>query len=283
MTNSTSAASAGTVAGASRSDLSSRRVIAVTIIGAVPEPDQLERFYEDAYSEDAASSARHARWRALGALGKAEHVIELCARAGIDPASTLDVGCGDGALLSELHRRRFGGRLSGVEISHAAVAIASQRREIATVARYDGASLPAADDSYDLGILSHVLEHVADPSALLAEVARACRAVLLEVPLEGNLSARRASRRVRAAGIGHIQRLDRAAVARIVGEAGLSIACELQDPLPRAVHLFFAATRRARALATAKWALRATLHRAAPATARRVFTVHYAALCLPGG
>ncbi len=63
---------------------------------------------------------------------------------------------------------------------------------------------------YGLGILSHVLEHVPDPPALLAEAARACGAVVMEVPLESNLSARRASKREHAEEVGHLQRLDRA-------------------------------------------------------------------------
>ena len=209
-------------------------------------------------------------------------MIALCARAGVRPASTLEVGCGDGALLCELHRRGFGGRLAGVEITEAAVAIARERPQIDSVELYDGLHLPVGDGAYDLGILSHVLEHVPDPAALLAEVARACRAVLVEVPLEANLSARRARKREHAAEVGHLQRLDRAAGAEIVARAGLSIACELDDPLPLEVHRFFAATRPARAAATAKWALRAGLHRLAPPLARRLFTVHYACLCLPG-
>ena len=109
----------------------------------MPDPAELLSFYEDAYSREPAEAALYARWRALGAVGKADHVIELCRRAGLDPVSTLEVGCGDGALLSELHRRGFGGRVSGVEISAAAVAIARTRTEISSVERYDGRRVPA--------------------------------------------------------------------------------------------------------------------------------------------
>jgi SAM-dependent methyltransferase len=275
------AASAGTVAGASRSDAVSLPVIARTIIPGVADPARLARFYDEAYSREADAARLYARWRALGARGKADHVIALCARAGVSPASTLEVGCGDGALLCELRRRSFGGRLSGVEISAAAVALARARGEIEAVALYDGRQLPLPAGAHDLGILSHVLEHVTEPAALLAEVARVCRAVLVEVPLEANLSARRAGKREQSAEIGHLQRLDLAAARRIAAEAGLSIACELDDPLPLAVHGFFATTPPARARAAGKWALRSGLHRLAPSLARRLFTVHYASLCVP--
>jgi SAM-dependent methyltransferase len=250
--------------------------------GSAPDDTAaLVRFYDEAYSLEPSRSAVYARWRALGAIGKADHVIGLCERSGISPASTLEVGCGDGALLCELHRRGFGGRLSGAEISEAAVSIARERIQIDDVALYDGVRLPLADGTHDLGILSHVLEHVCDPSALLAEVARVCRAVVVEVPLEANLSARRAHKRQHAAEVGHLLRLDRSAARQIVIGAGLSVACELDDPLPPTVHRFFSTTRRARVAANVKWALRAGLHRVAPSLARRSFSLHYACLALP--
>jgi SAM-dependent methyltransferase len=249
----------------------------------VPDAAQLARFYDAAYSENPDNAQRYSRWRALGAVGKACHVIELCGRVHISPASTLEVGCGDGALLCELARRAFGGRLHGVEISQAAVEIARRRTRIESVSLYDGSHLPAADGAHDLGVLSHVLEHVEDPAALLAETARVCAAVVVEVPLEANWSARRRGKRRHALEVGHLQRLDRRAVRALVSRAGLSVAAELQDPLPRAVHAFFAAGAFGRARAGAKWALRSVLHRLSPALARRAFTVHYACLCLPAG
>jgi SAM-dependent methyltransferase len=279
--NRATAASAGTVVGASRSDAVSLLVIEPTIIAGVADSANLVRFYDDAYTRDPSEAHLYARWRALGAVGKADHVLDLCARADVRPESTLEVGCGDGALLCELHDRGFGGRLDGVEITEAAVEIARQRSQIDSVELYDGLHLPVPDDAYDLGVLSHVLEHVLDPPALLAEVARACRAVLVEVPLEANLSARRASKREHASEVGHLQRLSREDARLLTARAGLHVACELEDPLPLAVHRFFAATSSARAAARAKWAIRAGLHRLAPSAARRLFTVHYACLCLP--
>ena len=247
------------------------------------DPATLVRFYDATYSREPAQAALGARWRALGAVNKADHVIALCTSAGVSAdglaIDTLDVGCGDGALLCELRRRGFGRRLAGVEITQAAVEIARKRQQIDRVELYDGIHLPARDGAYELGVLSHVLEHVPEPAALLKEVARVCRAVVVEVPLEANVSARRASKRVHAAEVGHLQRLDRAAVHALVSRAGLSILAELDDPLPIEFHRFFASASGARVAGTAKWAVRASVHRVAPALARRLFTVHYACLC----
>jgi SAM-dependent methyltransferase len=253
-------------------------VIATTIIPAVEDSQTLIDFYDRAYSMAGEEASLYAAWRTLGALGKADHVVELCGRAGIDPAGTLDVGCGDGALLAELRRRGFGGRLLGAEISEPAARIAEARPEIETVVRFDGQALPFADGEIGLGLLSHVLEHVPEPARLLREVGRVCRAVVIEVPLEANVSARRRGKREHAVEIGHLQRLDRAAARAIVTTAGLRVASELEDPLGRDVQLFFARGRRGRAAANGRWALRTGLHRLAPPLARRLFTLHYACL-----
>src|SRR5262249_48812277 len=99
--------------------------------------------------------------------------------------------------------------------------------------------------------------------------------------LEDNISARRASKRTHAEEVGHLQRLSRPETRAIVARAGLRVAGELEDPLPLAVQRFFATTRRDPAAASLKWALRTGLHGLAPGVAKRLFTVHYACLCLP--
>jgi SAM-dependent methyltransferase len=256
-------------------------VIATTIIPGVYDTAELVRFYDHAYTQDPAEAELYSRWRALGAVGKADHVKRLCREGRVRPASVLEVGCGDGALLCELHRRGFCEQLSGVEITASAVEIARARPGIRSVTVYDGAHLPFAGQAFELGILSHVLEHVPDPAALLAEVARVCGAVVVEVPLEANWSARRRGKREHAAEVGHLQRLSRRDVREIVARAGLSVAAELEDPLPLRAHRFFARTPAGRARAGAKWALRRSVHRLSPALARRAFTLHYACLCLP--
>ena len=208
-------------------------------------------------------------------------MISLCRAARIAPARTLDVGCGDGALLCELHRRGFGGRLGAWRSAMRRSRSRGSARGSRPSTLYDGRTLPFERGAFDLGMLSHVLEHVPDPPALLAEVARVCRAVVVEVPLEANWSARRGHKRVHADEVGHLQRLDRAAARAIVADAGLSIAAELEDALPLRVHTFFARSRAARVRADVKWALRDGVHVAAPPLARRAFTLHWACLCLP--
>jgi SAM-dependent methyltransferase len=245
--------------------------------------ESLAGFYDEAYRRASADGDEHARWRQLSARGKADHVFELCERAALAPASVVEIGCGDGALLAELGARGLTGELHGFEVSEEAARIARGRGApgLAQVTVFDGASLPAADGRFDLAVLSHVLEHVPDPAALLREAARVSRAVLLEVPLERNLSARRPAKRTGAEAIGHLQALDRAAVGRLTQAAGLRVVDDLLDPLPLEVHTFFARSRGERIRATAKGALRRGVFRVSPRLAERAFTLHYAALCRP--
>jgi SAM-dependent methyltransferase len=240
----------------------------------------LSGFYDSAYAR---GGERHAAWRELGARAKADHVVSLCASATLRSGSVVEVGCGDGALLAELSARGFGDSLAGFEISAAALELARARAvpRVASLEVFDGVTLPVADSSFDLGVLSHVLEHVERPGALLREAARACRALIVEVPLERNASGGRATKRASSEEIGHVQALDRAAVRALVESAGLRVAAELLDPLPREVHTFFAESPVDQARGLAKAAVRRGLFRLSPAVAERAFTLHYACACVP--
>jgi SAM-dependent methyltransferase len=248
---------------------------------------ELRSFYEDCYTPgaghgDDADAARAGRWRALCARGKADHVRELCARAALSPGRVLEVGCGDWAILGWLAEDRFAPVLDGCELSQAAVAIASARPGVGDVRAIGGDDLPYAGGSYDLGVISHVLEHVHDPASLLRETARVCHAVVVEVPLEDNASARRPAKREHALEIGHLQRFSRAAMHDVVARAGLRVAAELSDPLPREVHRFWADDAAHERRADARWLARRALM-TVPPLGRRAITVHWAAACLPAG
>lgn len=240
----------------------------------------LGRFYDESYRRASAEGDRHLLWRQLSARGKADHAIELCARAGMSPRTVVEVGCGDGALLAELGARGLAGELHGFEVSEEAARIARGRGVpgLTGVSVYGGERLPAADGAFDLAVVSHVLEHVPDPDALLREAARVARAVVLEVPLEANLSARRAVKRSGAEAIGHLQSLDRDRVRAMVARAGLRVEHDLLDPLPLEVHTFFAGSPSERARATLKAGVRRGLFAASPRLAERAFTLHYACL-----
>lgn len=242
--------------------------------------DELQDFYEDCYAPGA-DGERSRRWRELGAIGKADHVLALAARAGCSaPGTVAEVGCGDGAVLAALGRRGVGTRRIGFEISASGIELTRQRPEVDEAHVFDGAHLPVADAAFDLAFATHVLEHVPDPLPLTRELLRVARVVVVEVPLEANLSARRPAARAASEGVGHLHRFDRAAIRRLVADAGGDVRGELLDPLPRAVHCFWAQDARARVIGTAKWAVRRALA-SVPAVGERAFTLHYAVAATP--
>jgi SAM-dependent methyltransferase len=244
------------------------------------EGRDLSGFYDSAYAR---GGERHAQWRELGARGKADHVLALCSELSLATDRVVEMGCGDGALLAELSRRGFGGALSGFEISEAALELARDRAvpRVERLEVFDGLRLPVDDGAFDLGVLSHVLEHVPEPLPLLREAARACAALIVEVPLERNASGARAAKRSSSEAIGHVQALDRERVRELVAAAGLRVAADVLDPLPRQVHTFFASTPVDQARGLAKAAVRRGLFRLSPAVAERAVTLHYACACVP--
>lgn len=244
--------------------------------------DQLQDFYEDCYTPTPGGE-KHARWRELGAVGKAGHVVSLAARAGCSaPRVVAEVGCGDGAVLAELGRRGFGARRVGFEISSTGADLAGRRAEVDEAHVFDGARLPAEEGAYDVVFATHVLEHVPDPLPLTRELLRVGRVVVIEVPLEDNLSARRPAARAASEGVGHLQRFSRRQIRRLVAGAGGQVRGELLDPLPLEVHRFGAVTPSQHARGVAKWAVRRALA-VVPAVGERAITMHYAVAATPLG
>jgi SAM-dependent methyltransferase len=107
----------------------------------------------------------------------ASAVAELDLRAPL-----LDLGTGVGSHLGMLSQRGFA---VGVDISLSAVRHA---RASGVVAVADGAHLPFADDSFAGAVCSEVLEHVADPSPVLGELARVLRRGAIAVVTTPNYS-----------------------------------------------------------------------------------------------
>lgn len=231
-------------------------------------------FYEAGYSLTGEEAAKAGRWRALGAHSKAAHVRILCERANLRPASLVEIGCGDGALLAEL--ASLAPTLDGFELSRRAAGYARERRVARRVEAFDGTNVPAPDDAYDLAVLSHVVEHVPEPVPLLEEAARVAPHVIVEVPLEDNLSGRRPAKQRLSERAGHVHSLNRASLQAMLAAAHLEPAAELTDPLPYGHHAFQSGQMRG----ALKWATRGALHRLG--VAERLFTVHYAVLSTRG-
>jgi 2-polyprenyl-3-methyl-5-hydroxy-6-metoxy-1,4-benzoquinol methylase len=110
---------------------------------------------------------------------------ELWAKAA--PRSVLDVGCGEGVLTAEWAERLGDGRIVGIDLDDPKLRSEWERRSRPNLEfRVEEAtSLSFADGEFDMACAIEVLEHVPDPEATLAEMARvASRHLLVSVPRE---------------------------------------------------------------------------------------------------
>jgi 2-polyprenyl-3-methyl-5-hydroxy-6-metoxy-1,4-benzoquinol methylase len=103
------------------------------------------------------------------------------------PSSILDVGCGEGVLVSEWAKRLGDGRVVGIDLDDPRLhAEWEKRRRPNLEYRVQKAEdLPFAAGEFDLASAIEVLEHVPDPDHTLAEMARVARRhLLVSVPRE---------------------------------------------------------------------------------------------------
>jgi SAM-dependent methyltransferase len=104
-----------------------------------------------------------------------------------EPRSVLDVGCGEGVLTHEWAERLGDRRIVGIDLEDAKLAAEWQARRRGNLEyRVEEATrLSFADDEFDVAAAIEVLEHVPDPEATLAEMARVAeRWLLVSVPRE---------------------------------------------------------------------------------------------------
>lgn len=87
----------------------------------------------------------------------------------LGPSGTvLDLGCGDGSIAAAIMRHRPGLRFRGIDVF-------VRPKTLIPVEAFDGASIPAADQSVDWVTIVDVLHHADDPERLLAEASRVAR------------------------------------------------------------------------------------------------------------
>lgn len=132
--------------------------------------------YQDFYTNNDVA------WRMLGAKYKAKNIVDVC--KSIKPQKVLEVGAGDGSILHFLNEWDFAPEIYALEIAESGVAKIKERnlKNLKEVQIFDGYKIPYPDNSFDLIILAHVLEHVEHERILIRELKRVAKNIAIEVP-----------------------------------------------------------------------------------------------------
>jgi ubiquinone/menaquinone biosynthesis C-methylase UbiE len=148
--------------------------------------DDLERFRENVadLSPEVYRSIYDRMPRIQNDTDNSQACLEAIA-ARVLPGRACDVGCGTGYLVDFLRRQSS---LEGLELYGIDFIIEDATRERDSSIRFVEApveNLPFADGFFDTVICTHVLEHVLDIRAAIAELRRVCsKRLIVVVPLE---------------------------------------------------------------------------------------------------
>lgn len=140
--------------------------------------NELKTKYDSQYSD------KTEEWRKIGAVGKVENIINIS--KGFHFNNVVDIGAGDGNILSLLSEKKFAKNYTAVEISDSAIEQIKKKKipGLSQIRQFDGYSLPFQDKEFDVAICSHVIEHVEFPRKLLREIKRISKHQILEVPID---------------------------------------------------------------------------------------------------
>ena len=167
-------------------------------------------------------------------LGALDELLDAVGTEG-PITSVLEVGCGEGEIADRL-RERFGGQVTALDLPDAGLRAEWQGRDDRVGYLHgDAHKLPFADNSFDLVVAVEVCEHLTDPDAGLAEMARVSRRhLVLSVPREpifrmGNFFT---GRHVKDFGNtpGHLNHWSSPGFLRFVSQGGA--VADLRLPLP---------------------------------------------------
>ena len=157
-------------------------------------------------------------------LGMADVRFEEEARAIRAPRTFLDVGCATGMLVAWMRDRGWDAR--GVDVCRESAEYGMRERGVRIhVGTLEEARF--APGSFAVVHFSHLVEHLADPRAFLAEVRRVLRddgIVLVTTPNIDGLQARLFGSRWRSAIADHVALFSKRTLRQLLAESGFSVA-----------------------------------------------------------
>lgn len=198
-------------------------------MGEIKVSDELTKNYQECYDIEGSE------WRRRCSIGKAENILSLCIE--LPRNSVLEIGAGDGSILSKLTELNFCNELFAIEISQSGVdAILNKNIPgLAECKIFDGYHIPYDDNKFDIAILSHVVEHVEHPRKLIYEASRVARYVFVEVPLE---DTSRLPENYVFDEVGHINFYSMKTIRRLLQSSDLEVMNEIITNSPKNTYTY---------------------------------------------
>jgi ubiquinone/menaquinone biosynthesis C-methylase UbiE len=189
----------------------------------------LENIYKDYYENG------DSEWREIGAIGKVENIMTLCSN--LPHSKILEIGAGEGSILMRLSKLNFCDKLYAIEISKSGVNTIINKgiQRLIECKLFDGYHIPYKDNTFDIVVLSHVIEHVEHPRQLIYEASRVAKYLFVEVPLE---DTRRLSDNYVFDKTGHINFYSMKTIRRLLQTCNLTILGEVIANSPKSTYSF---------------------------------------------
>jgi SAM-dependent methyltransferase len=220
------------------------------------------------------ATSRELEWYEATSLDKGRNILDLCLP--LSPIKVLDIGAGNGSVLQRYVDGGLGKEVHAIEISESGLIELRKRLDSRFVSAlsFDGIRIPYPDNSFDLAILSHVLEHVEHPRLLLHEIRRVAKHLYVEVPLE--CRSLRSSLRGdwEMDTTGHINYYNKDLIRRELQTSGWAVN-RIEIRRPTSVGLTFMQGR----LGWVQWAIKSSIMAVAPRIAEGLFCWNCAVLC----
>jgi SAM-dependent methyltransferase len=149
-------------------------------------PTTGKEYYDTNYKKDVEWQDE---WLQRGVRGKADSVEQLLRRNRITPQHMLELGAGTGAVIKECQRRGLAREYTAIDYSTEAINyLRDHSHDIRTLVADIAADDFALGGSFDLVVMSHVLEHLERPEDALRALGKMDFSYLIaEVPLENLL------------------------------------------------------------------------------------------------
>jgi len=227
---------------------------------------KLKNLYDNSYGNQSIPG-----WRELCAIDKSQNIMDLCKN--IPHSKVLDIGSGEGSIIKRLSSLNFADEFYSLEISESAVNVIQEKKIPALIEcrLYDGYHIPYDDMSFDLAIISHVIEHTEYPRMIIKDAARVASHIFIEVPLE--MTARLSDNYVWD-GVGHINWYSMKSIRRFLQSMDFQIISQRVSDLSYDTYKY-----RLHNKAFLRYIPRRMLLKISPKLATKIFTYHCAILC----